>query len=119
MVVRVAVESKSRIGVSTGVDSEAGSFLKVADEDENMLLGGMLASRCCACDGDTLSIFQKSSKYNQSGNWGGNMVTILFLISNIKYNVRVYTIHHDSTPSYTSHRKSSKTLIVCQVVFES
>ena len=40
-----------RIGVATGVNREcqAGSFLKVADEDENMLLGGMLASRCCTC----------------------------------------------------------------------
>ena len=49
----------SRIDVSTGVDREsecqAGSFLKVAD----------------------LFIFQKSSNYNQSAKWGGNMVTIM------------------------------------------
>ena len=109
----VAVESKSRIGVSNGVDREsecqAGSFLKVADEDENMLFGGTLASRCCTCRWWHLSKELQLQSICQMGRkYGHNHVTILFLKSYINSiisyqytSIRLYMIHHDSY----SHRK--------------
>lgn len=96
----VAVESKSRIAVSNGVDREsecqAGSFLKVADEDENMLLGGMLASRCCTCRWWHLSKELQLQSICQMGRKHGHNLEPYINNFKLSIYIRLYMMHHDS-----------------------
>lgn len=96
----VAVESKSRIAVSNGVDREsecqAGSFLKVADEDENMLFGGTLASRCCTCRWWHLSKELQLESICQMGRKHGHNLEP-YIKKNHKLSIYIHLSIHDAS----------------------